>query len=98
MRDAKKQEEFLEHGRFGEGEETAAGTKVDPLFLTGLLFLLAAAAVIVAPTVVFGPGRFDGGPFFLMVFIASGTVGVVLCICGLVRMRSRQPDVETRRR
>jgi hypothetical protein len=89
MRDAEKQADFLKHGRFGEGEETPGRTKVDEMFWIGLLLLLAAAAVVIVPTVVSGPGRFGGGPLFLMVFIASGVAGALLCICGLVRMRSR---------
>lgn len=88
MRDAEKQEEFLKRGRFGEGEETLGRLKVDPLFLTGLFFLLTAAAVMFAPLIAFGPVK-GGGYYSLIVFIASGGVGVLLCICGLVRMRYR---------
>jgi len=87
MREAERQKEFLERGRFGECED--ARTKVDPLFGTGLLFLLAAFAVIFVPSVVYGPGGSGGGYFSLVAFVASGTVGVLLCICGLVRMGSR---------
>jgi hypothetical protein len=88
MRGPERQKEFLEHGRFGEGEESIARTKVDRLLRIGLIFLLAGA-VILGSTVVFGIGRDDGGPLFVMGFITSGVVGVVLCVCGLVRMRSR---------
>ncbi len=80
MRNAEKQEEFLKRGRFGEGEETLARTKVDPLFYTGLLSLLTAVVAILVP----------GGYYSLLAFVALGVTGVLLCISGVVRMRSRR--------
>ena len=88
MRSSQQQEEFLRRGRFGEGEETIARTKVNRLVWYGLSFLVAACALIHS-AVVFGIGRDDGGPFFVMGFIVLGAVGMVLCLRGLVRMRSR---------
>ncbi len=88
MRSADEQEEFLERGRFGEGDQSPASIRVDRLFWIGLLFLIAAGAILGSP-VVFRIGRDDGGPFFMMGFIAAGGIGIVLCTCGLLRMRSR---------
>lgn len=90
MRHSEEQKEFLERGRFGEGEVTLARTKVDGFFGTGLVFLIAAVATIFGPTVLFGQGGTGGGYVILAVFIASATIGILLCICGLVRMRARQ--------
>ncbi|HZQ55713.1 MAG TPA: hypothetical protein VFB14_26180 [Bryobacteraceae bacterium] len=88
MRPADEQKEFLEHAQFGEGKQSLTHTKVDRLFWIGLLFLVAAGAIL-GSAVVFKIGRDDGGPLFMMGFIAAGAVGTVLCICGLVRMQSK---------
>ena len=74
--------------RFQELLQTSAKrTKGDRLLQTGLVFLLAAS-IILFFVVVLNIERDDKGPFFMMGFFASGAVGVVLCICGLVRSRS----------
>lgn len=73
MRDSEKQDEFLKHGRFGDGEESLAA-KTDPVFVTGLLLLLIAL-----------PALLMGNVLFLMVFAAAVPLGGVLCIWGIVR-------------
>lgn len=78
MRSADEQTEFLEHGRFGEGDQSPTRVKVDRLFWIGLLFLVASGAIL-ASAIVFRIGRDDGGPLFVMGFIAAGGLGVVLC-------------------
>jgi hypothetical protein len=88
MRSPEQQDDFLEHGRFGEGEQAPKRSSVDRLVWIGLLFLAAAGALL-GSAVVFKIGRDDGGPFFVMGSIAAGSVGTVLCLLGLLRMRSR---------
>jgi hypothetical protein len=87
MRSPEEQEDFLKHGRFGEGSQTIARSKIDKVLCIGLALLLAGGALL-GSAVVFRIGRDDGGPFFLMGFIAATAVGIVLCVWGLVRMRS----------
>ena len=88
MRSPEEQEEFLEHGRFGEGPQEVATARIGKVLWIGLSFLFAAAALL-GSAVGFKIGRDDGGPFFVMGFIAASAVGIVLCVWGLVRMRSR---------
>ncbi len=87
MRSPEEQEDFLKHGRFGEGARRMYRPKIDKVFGIGLAFLLVGAALL-GSSVVFRIGRDDGGPFFFMGFIAASAVGVLFCICGLTRMRS----------
>ena len=88
MRDTERQEEFLEHGRFGEGEEALTRTKVGRLLWIGL-FCLFAAAITFGSVVVFDIGRDDGGPLLVMGSIALAAIGLIFSACGSVRMRSR---------
>ncbi len=93
MRSPEEQEQFLEHGRFGEGAQAITCAKIHLLVWIGLTFLLVGAALL-GWAVVFKVGRDDGGPLFVMGFIVMGfiaasVVGVALCIWGLVHMRSR---------
>lgn len=85
MRSAEEQEEFLEHARFGEGAHVNTRSKIHRLVWAGLALLLVGGAIL-GTAVVFDIGRDDGGPFFVMGFIAAGAVGVVLCFWGLVDM------------
>jgi hypothetical protein len=87
MRSPEEQEDFLKHGRFGEGTYTLARPKIDKFLWIGLAFLVAGAALL-GSAIVFKIGRDDDGPFFLMGFIAASAVAVVLCVWGLARMRS----------
>jgi hypothetical protein len=88
MRSPEEQEDFLKHGRFGEGTHTVTRRpKIDKVLWIGLAFLAASGALL-GSAIVFRIGRDDGGPFFLMGFIAASAVGVVLCVWGLARMRS----------
>ena len=80
MRDTERQEEFLEHGRFGEGEEALTRTKIGRLL---------AAAITFGSVVVFDIGRDDGGPLLVMGSIALAAIGLIFSACGSVRMRSR---------
>jgi len=63
MRSPQEENEFLERGRFGEGEQSPSRIRVDGFLWIGLLFLAAAGACL-GSTVVFRIGRDDGGPFF----------------------------------
>lgn len=87
MRSPEEQEDFLKHGRFGEGTQTIARPKIDKVFWIGVAFLLVGGTLL-GSAVVFRIGRDDGGPLFFMGFIAASAVGVLLCIWGLTRMRS----------
>jgi len=87
MRSTEEQEDFLEHGRFGEG--TRKRVRVDQLVWIGLLFLLVGAALF-GSVVVFNIGRDDGGPLFVQGSIVASAIGLVVCIWGLFRMRPHQ--------
>jgi hypothetical protein len=87
MRSGEEQEDFLEHGRFGEGAESITRAKVDRLVWIGLLLLLAGGALL-GSIAVFKIGRDDGGRFFVLRCIVASAVGVVLCIWGLARTRT----------
>ena len=85
MRSHEKQENFLEHGRFGEDAQSMASAKVDQLISTiGLLFLVAAGALLVVASEI---GK-KVVPFFVYGFIVASAIGVVLVIWGNFRMRS----------
>jgi hypothetical protein len=88
MRSPKEQEEFLEHGRFGEGPQSIRRPRIDQFLWIGVIFLFAAGALL-GSAVVFNIGRDDGGPFFVMGSIAASTLGGVLCVWGLIRMRTQ---------
>ena len=88
MRSPEEQEDFLEHGRFGEGTRTMARARVDQLVWIGLVILVAGGALL-GSAALFNIGRGDGGPFFVLGSIVAAAVGVILCIWGFVRMRSR---------
>jgi hypothetical protein len=84
MRSPDEQEEFLEHGRFGEGNRSLTLAGVPAFVKIGLAFIGVGCACIGA-MVLFHIGRDDGGPFFVMGSILCGVVGAGLCLCGLVR-------------
>ena len=88
MRSPQEQGDFLEHGRFGEGDQNLNRTKVDRLVWVGLLFI-ATAATCFGSAVLFRIGRDDGGPFFVIGSILGTVTGTVFCVYGFVRMRSR---------
>jgi hypothetical protein len=88
MRSPQEQEEYLEHGRFGDGKPNLTCARVSPMVVVGLLFVAAGGALMPVAALL-GIGRDDGGPFFVMGAIVSGTIGVALCLLGLVTKRTR---------
>jgi hypothetical protein len=83
MRSPDEQEEFLEHGRFGQGKQRHTRARVPALVKTGLAFIGVGCACIGAMAL-FHIGRDDGGPFFVMGSILCGVVGAIFCLGGLV--------------
>ena len=88
MRSPEEQEDFLEHGRFGEGDQNLARTKLQVLVWIGLLFFAIAAACF-GSIIAFQVGRDDGGPLLVQGAILALAIGAVLCTVGLVKMRSK---------
>jgi len=88
MRSPQEQEDFLEHGRFAEGEQSLGRTRVDRFVWLGLLSIATAGACF-GSAVLFQVGRDDGGPFVVMGSILALAVGVTFCVVGFVRMRSK---------
>jgi drug/metabolite transporter (DMT)-like permease len=89
MRSPREQEDFLEHGRFGEGDQKLHHTRVDRLVWIGLFFIVAGCACL-GSAVIFGIGRDDGGPFFVYGFILGIAVGAAFCLIGFVRVWFRK--------
>jgi hypothetical protein len=86
VRSPQEQDEFLERGRFGEGDEARNG--VHRLVWIGLLSIVAGGTCLGA-AVLFQIGRDDGGPFLIIGMLVGVVVGITCIIIGLVRMRSR---------
>jgi hypothetical protein len=74
VRKPEEQEEFLQHGRFGEGRPSQLRTAFSTPVIVGIAFIVLGF-VMIGIAVVFKIGRDDGGPFFLMGFFGSLIVG-----------------------
>jgi hypothetical protein len=83
MRSPKEQDDFLEHGRFGEGAPSLIRTAFSTPVIIGLV-LIALGSALAGIAVLLGIGRDDGGPFFLMGFFLCVGVGSGFCLWGLV--------------
>ena len=70
MRNAQEQEDFLNRGRFAEGNSS----QISKLVITGFAFI-ALGLLLAGATVVFKIGRDDGGPYFVMGFFVSLIAG-----------------------
>ncbi len=88
MHTPEERDEFLEHGRFGEGEHSIYRTRVDPIVWLGLPLLVAAGAYL-GLSGILGIGRDPGGPPLFLASILAGSLGALLCVVGLVRMGTR---------
>jgi len=83
MRSSREQNEFLEHGRFGERTPSLIRSTFSRPMLIGLV-LIALGVARIAIAALFGIGRDDGGPLFLMGFFLSASLGLGFCIWGLL--------------
>jgi hypothetical protein len=89
MRSSDQQDDFLQHGRFGEGPQTLSRRRVHPPLWIGLV-CFGAAAIFVGVIKVFQIGGHDvGGLDLLYASILAVAVGVIFSIAGLFQMRSR---------
>jgi hypothetical protein len=79
MRSPQEQDDFLNHGRFDEGNPSLIRTAV----IIGLV-LIALGFALAGFSYLAGIGRDDGGPFFLMGFVLSVSIGLLFCLWGLV--------------
>jgi hypothetical protein len=91
MRGPDEQEEFLEHGRFGEGEQSVRRVRLPPLVKVGFAFIGAGCFCIAAP-VILRIGRDDGAPFLILGYIFCAILGVGFWVVQLVKtlMSSRR--------
>jgi hypothetical protein len=97
MRSPEEQQEFLEHGRYGEGVQAPKRIHLHRLVRAGLLSLFAGGTLF-GLMIALNIGRDDGGPLFFMGSNAFSAVGVALCIAGLVRMRMVQGNLSRQSR
>jgi hypothetical protein len=92
MRSPGEQEDFLERGRFGEGESSVPAVQIPTLAKIGLV-LIGIGCACIGVIVIFQIGRDDGGPFLVMGSILCGIMGVGCClgswVRGLVGKRTR---------
>ncbi len=90
MRSPEEQEDFLERGRFGEGDQGL--TARIPLLVGVGLFCFVDGASCLAAMILLDIGRDDGGPLYLMGAILSGVAGLVCCLLGWVSTRWQRSD------
>src|ERR1700733_13069317 len=79
MRSPDEQEEFLEHGRFGEGKRS--GGPMPPLVRIALLLVLAAILFVAYP-LLFEAGRSSHGGIFYIVGAMYLAIAAVGCFFG----------------
>lgn len=84
VRSPQEQEDFLKHGRFGEGSPSQIRTAFSKSVIIGSAMIILGF-LFIGTAVIFKIGRDDGGPLFMMGFFASLIIGLGCFLWALTR-------------